>query len=95
MFLTRFAVARPITTVMIMVAIMVLGLVAFSKLSIDNMPDVELPFAFVSINYPGANPETVEKVAVKPLEKAINTVAGHQEHHFNLPPEHRLHLCRV
>lgn len=61
---------------MIMIAIMVLGLVAFSRLSIDDMPDVELPFAFVNVNYPGANPETMEKVAIKPLEKAINTVAG-------------------
>lgn len=76
MFLTRFSVSRPVTTVMIMIAIMVLGLVAFSKLSIDDMPDVELPFAFVNVNYPGANPETMEKVAIKPLEKAINTVAG-------------------
>jgi HAE1 family hydrophobic/amphiphilic exporter-1 len=76
LFLTRFAVARPVTTTMIMIAIMVLGLVAVRRLSIDNMPDVELPFAFVQVIYPGANPETVEKVVIRPLEKAINTVGG-------------------
>lgn len=61
---------------MIMLVFLVLGLVSWSRLSIDENPDVELPFVFINIAYPGANPETVEKVAVKPLEKAVNTVEG-------------------
>jgi hydrophobic/amphiphilic exporter-1 (mainly G- bacteria), HAE1 family len=61
---------------MIMMVFLVLGLVSASRLSIDEMPDTDLPFVFINVAYPGANPETVEKVVIKPLEKAVNTVEG-------------------
>ena len=58
------------------VAVAVLGLFAYNRLRVEQMPDVSLPFALVLTTYPGASPEVVEADVTKPLEYAINTVSG-------------------
>jgi multidrug efflux pump subunit AcrB len=52
------------------------GPFAYNRLRIEQMPDVSLPYVLVLTAYPGANPEVVETDVTKPLEYAINTVAG-------------------
>ena len=76
MWITRVSIRNPVFATMVMVGIAVLGLFAYNRLRVEQMPDVNLPFVFVQTNYPGANPEVVETDVTKPLEYAINTVSG-------------------
>ncbi len=76
MWITRVSVANPVFATMVMVGIAVLGLFAYNRLRVEQMPDVSLPFVLVLTNYPGASPEVVESDVTKPLEYAINTVSG-------------------
>jgi hydrophobe/amphiphile efflux-1 (HAE1) family protein len=76
MWMTRVSIANPVFATMVMVALCVLGLFAYSRLGVEQMPDISLPGAWVDVRYPGASPEAVEREVTKPLEEAINTIAG-------------------
>jgi HAE1 family hydrophobic/amphiphilic exporter-1 len=74
--LPRLAVERPITTVMILVSVLVLGGIAVARLPLAYLPEVDAPFIFVEIPYPNSNPTQVEKEIVKPVEEALSTLSG-------------------
>src|SRR5213079_1157722 len=76
MFLSEFSIKKPLITVVLIVALMALGLMAIKKLRVNQMPDVEIPVVVVSIPYPGASPETVEREIVNRLEKSLQSIAG-------------------
>jgi hydrophobe/amphiphile efflux-1 (HAE1) family protein len=76
MWITRVSIANPVFATMVMIGITVLGIFSYARLRVEQMPDVTLPFVFVVTAYPGASPEVVETDVTKPLEYAINTVAG-------------------
>jgi hydrophobe/amphiphile efflux-1 (HAE1) family protein len=76
MWITKTSIKNPVFATMVMVALMVLGLASYRGLGVESMPNVELPFAWVEVNYPGASPEQVENDITRPLEDAINTVSG-------------------
>jgi len=79
MKLAQFSVNRPVTTVMIFVAGIVLGLMALSLLGIDLMPDFEIPAVSVMTAYEGAGPEEIETLITEPLEDALSTISGVDE----------------
>src|ERR1700704_3691327 len=76
MWITRVSIRNPVFATMVMIGIAVLGIFAYNRLKVEQMPDVSLPFVLVLTAYPGANPEVVETDVTKPLEYAINTVSG-------------------
>ena len=78
--LPRISVTRPVTVLMILCALLLLGVVALSRLPVQLMPSGYDP-AFMSIRvpYPGANPAEVEEQLVLPLEGAMSTVRGIKE----------------
>jgi HAE1 family hydrophobic/amphiphilic exporter-1 len=76
MWITRVSINNPVFATMVMVAITVLGIFSYARLRVEQMPEVNLPFVLVMTAYPGAAPEAVEVDVTKPLEYAINTVAG-------------------
>ncbi|MCE3263525.1 MAG: acriflavin resistance protein [Pseudoduganella sp.] len=76
MFLSNFSVKRPVAMVVLILAMMALGLLALSKLRVNERPDVEEPRLFVTMAYPGASPETVEREIVNRLEKQLQSIAG-------------------
>lgn len=69
------SVKKPITTAIIFVAVVVLGLFSLSKLSIDMLPEIEKNQAIVIVTYPGASAEDVENNVSKTLESALSTVS--------------------
>ncbi|KQQ44476.1 acriflavin resistance protein [Duganella sp. Leaf126] len=79
MFLSNFSVKKPVATIVLIVAMMCLGLMALSKLRVNQNPDVEIPFIIVSIPYPGASPETVEREIINRLEKSFQSITGATE----------------
>jgi hydrophobic/amphiphilic exporter-1 (mainly G- bacteria), HAE1 family len=76
MFLSNFSVKRPTATVVLIIGLMCLGLLALSKLRVNQLPDVEPPVLVVNIPYPGASPETVEREVVNRIEKALQGISG-------------------
>ena len=79
MFLSDFSIKRPIATIVLIIAMMAMGLLAMSKLRVNQNPDVEIPGLFVSIPYPGASPDTVEREIINRIEKSLQSVSGVDE----------------
>ena len=76
MFISDFAIRRPIITVVSMLALVVFGIAALVMLKTDEFPDVQPPVVVVSLLYPGAAPENVEREIVEPVEDAISGISG-------------------
>ncbi len=76
MWMTRVSINHPVFATMVMVGLTVLGLFSYSRLGVEAMPEVTLPGVQVFVAYPGASPEQVEIDVTKPVENAVNTVAG-------------------
>ena len=67
-------VRRPITILMIIISILILGLISLSHLSIDSMPNMQMPYISIMTRYRNAGPEEIEKSITKIVEGAIATV---------------------
>jgi len=76
MTISDFAIRRPVITVVSMVALVVFGLVSLVLLQTDEFPDVAVPIVVVSVPYPGASPDNVEREIVEPLEEAVSGISG-------------------
>jgi HAE1 family hydrophobic/amphiphilic exporter-1 len=64
---------------MIILALVVMGYRAFTLLKLDRFPAVDFPFVTVVTVFPGASPEDVEELVVKPIEDAVSTISGIDE----------------
>ncbi len=69
-------VKRPVTTTMVILIFMVFGVLSFTNLQIDMMPNMDIPMAVVSTSYDGAGSEEMETLITKPLEGVLGTVPG-------------------
>ena len=76
MFISDFAIKRPIVTITTMVALVAFGIAALINLQTDEFPDIQQPIIGVTIVYPGASPETVEREIVEPIEEAFSSISG-------------------
>ncbi|MBW8897807.1 MAG: efflux RND transporter permease subunit [Massilia sp.] len=76
MFLSNFSVKKPIATLVLVIGMMCMGLLALSKLRVNQNPDVEIPIVVVTIPYPGASPETSERELLERLEKPMQAITG-------------------
>jgi CzcA family heavy metal efflux pump len=76
MSLTRGATRNPLLVLMACIAIVVLSLMAVSRIPADLFPNITIPVLVVSSTYPGASPETMEQTVTYPLERAVTGVAG-------------------
>nr|WP_312578460.1 efflux RND transporter permease subunit [Sedimentibacter sp.] len=72
--LSKFSVKKPVTITMMILIVLLLGAVSLSKLHLDLMPSIELPYVMVQTTYSGAGPEEIENLISKPLEQALATV---------------------
>jgi HAE1 family hydrophobic/amphiphilic exporter-1 len=76
MFLSDFSIKRPVAAIVIVITLMGLGLIALNKLRVNQIPDVDQPVMVVSITYPGASPDTVEREIVNRIERALQGIEG-------------------
>ena len=74
--LSKFSVKKPLTIVVSMILIIILGVISFTKMTTDLLPSVDLPYVIVMTTYPGASPEKIENEITKPLEKALSVTSG-------------------
>ena len=76
MNITRLAIGRPVTTVMVFVALSLIGIIATRLLPLEKFPDIQFPGIFVQIPYEGSTPEEVERLITRPIEEALATLSG-------------------
>ena len=76
MRITQISVNNPVFATMMMVGLVVMGLFAYQRLSIDQMPDITFPIVQVQTSYPGASSEALMQDVTRPIEEAINTISG-------------------
>ncbi|MCI9327755.1 MAG: efflux RND transporter permease subunit [Lachnospiraceae bacterium] len=74
--LSKFSVKKSYTVLVAVVLVLVLGVVSFTRMTTDLLPNISLPYAIVMTAYPGASPETVEMVVTKPVEASMATVSN-------------------
>jgi HAE1 family hydrophobic/amphiphilic exporter-1 len=76
MFLSDISIKQPVFTTMVIVALVVFGAMAYPKMGLDQLPNVDFPMATIITIYPGADPETVETEVSKKIEEAVSTISG-------------------
>ena len=74
MQLTSIAIKRPLFMLMVIGALLVVGLVSWTKLGVDLLPALDFPFVVVTTAYPGASPESVDQLVTKKIEDAVVTI---------------------
>jgi HAE1 family hydrophobic/amphiphilic exporter-1 len=74
MKLAEFSVKRPVTVIMIFLAIFILGAVSLQKLPLDNMPEIEPPSISVLTPWPGASAEDVETKVTRIVENNLSII---------------------
>lgn len=73
---SKFSVKRPYTVVVSIVLIMILGYVTFTNMTVDLLPNMNMPYAIVMTTYPGASPEEVETTVTRPVEQSMATISN-------------------
>ena len=79
MSIYKSAINSPITTALVFVAVMILGVFSYIKLPIDQFPEMEPPYISVMTSYAGANSSEIETNVSKLLENSLNSVEGLKE----------------
>ncbi|MFO7622043.1 MAG: efflux RND transporter permease subunit [Bacteroidales bacterium] len=68
------AVRRPVTTIMVLLSVIVVGAIAISRMPLAFLPEVDAPFIGIRILYPNSNPSQIEREIVKPVEELLATL---------------------
>ena len=74
--MSKFSVKKPYTVFVAVVICLILGVVSFTRMSTDLLPEFSLPYVVVVTTYPGASPDKVESTVTEPLESGLGTVNG-------------------
>lgn len=77
--MSKFSVKKPLTVFVAVIAILVLGVVAYFRMTPDLLPNMDFPYVLIMTAYPGASPEKVEQEITKPMEQAMSTLDHIQE----------------
>lgn len=79
MSIYKSAINKPVTTILIFIAVMIIGAFSYIKLPIDQFPEMDPPYVMVMCTYPGANATEMETNITKVLENSLNSVDGLKE----------------
>ncbi|MCI8496691.1 MAG: MMPL family transporter, partial [Clostridiales bacterium] len=74
--LEKFSVRKPMTVAVAVIAVILIGIISFTRMPTDLLPSMDLPYAAVITAYPGASPEKVETSVTRPLEQSLATLSG-------------------
>ncbi len=76
MKIVDFSTRRPVSVIIIVAVILILGFFSFSQTSVDLLPEMNFPMAAVITSYSGAGPEEVESQITKTMEGSLNSLSG-------------------
>jgi len=74
--ITELSIRRPVTTIMLFVSMVAIGLIASFRLPLEAEPEATIPFFFISLPYAGSTPEEGDRNILRPVEEAIATMSG-------------------
>ena len=74
--MSKFSVKKPFVVLVVVIMVLVLGIVSFTRMSTDFLPHMNLPYMMVITTYPGASPEKVQKDVTELVESGTGTVNG-------------------
>ncbi len=72
--MSKFSVKKSFTVFVAVIAVLVLGVVAYFKMTPDLLPNMDFPYVMIMTTYPGASPEKVEAEITKPMEQSMSTL---------------------
>ena len=72
----KMSVKKPFTVLVMVASLILLGYVSLTKMQMDLLPKINLPYILVVTTYPGASPEKVESTVCEPLEANLGTISG-------------------
>ncbi|HKK46618.1 MAG TPA: efflux RND transporter permease subunit [Balneolaceae bacterium] len=76
MKLTDISLRRPVTTIMIFISFLVIGIIASRLVPLEYFPDISYPGAYIAVPYTNSTPEEVERTITRPIEEALATIGG-------------------
>jgi len=76
MNITTASIRRPVTTIMIVLSMVVIGIISSQLLPLEFFPDLDAPFIQVELPYPGSTPEEIERQIMRPAEEVLATIGG-------------------
>jgi len=76
MNIAEFFIRRPVMTTLVMLAILFFGMMGYRLLPVSDLPNVDFPTILVTVNLPGASPETMASSVATTLERQFSTIAG-------------------
>jgi hydrophobic/amphiphilic exporter-1 (mainly G- bacteria), HAE1 family len=79
MKIVDLSIRRPVAVAMGFLALVVFGVVSFSRLQLDLLPDIAFPTVTIQTSYPGVGPQEIESLLSRPIEEAVSVVQGVQE----------------
>lgn len=74
--LSKFSVKKPMTVLVAVILVIVLGVVSFMNMTPNLLPNMDFPYVIVMTTYPGASPELVETTVTRPLEQSLSILDG-------------------
>ena len=72
--MAKFSVKKPLTVFVVVLAVIVLGVVSYLKMTPDLIPNMDFPYVIIVTTDPGASPEAVESDITKPMEQSMATL---------------------
>lgn len=79
MHITELSLRRPVTTIMVFVSFVVIGIIASRMVPLEYFPDISFPGAYISVPYQNSTPKEIERNITRPIEEAISTISGLEE----------------
>ena len=76
MSLPEISIKRPVFATVVLTALILMGIVNYGKMNVDEMPDTSLPYVSVSITYEGAQPDQVDSQVTQKVEEAVGEARG-------------------
>lgn len=76
MNMTDFSLRRPVTTMMVFVSLLVVGIIATRLVPLEFMPNITFPGAFIQLPYPNSTPAEVNENIARPIEEVLATISG-------------------
>lgn len=83
MHISDLSLRRPVTTMMVFVSLVVVGLIATRLVPLEFMPNITFPGAFIQIPYPNSTPAEVEENIARPIEEVLATISGVEQINSN------------
>lgn len=77
--LASWALRRPVTTCMIFLSLLLMGLLSSRLLPLEKFPGIDIPELYINVPYPNSTPTEVERLITRPVEEAIATISGIKE----------------